>query len=542
MRREKRVRNFIVSSLASSLLVLSIDPAACFSNILPKTFLHPLASSQDGLTGPLFAKQFPEDANGAAGDSDRNAAISSKERRNGESEEHKKRKNVDFPSFAYDVKNKYPKSFNEQLLLHFRGDGDDSDRVYATRVVKVPQSPKKKRSPLWTRLVAAFGNTFGYSDLEQLMPTASQTRLLRERAYARSEPFATENITVPPSLDDLSARSREPFEGFWISNQARLLSFGISFFTFPYLTRFLDSFVTMEPGQLDEITSKFVPGISILYGTFISLTLSILYNRQRDIQDNVAMECSLLVIITRVMLSMFKNRQDMAIEAGQCAADQVRTLVRSSRGAELMSIMYSDPYARMLDLLEKHEDELYRNGESDRHTTRIVYSRDVLKELNTLRANRLSDEALALPPTHFLILNILTLLILLGYTISILPTVPIQTGVPSNETSFLFAVLTTIYVLFYNFAYDLNNPFRGVYQVRRSCAASHLLEAKWLIANHPLLQGKLDFDEVEEGQDPGSGVIIRTPGLGDFWFEREKFYVDSNRPDHHQCDLDAEGS
>lgn len=261
-----------------------------------------------------------------------------------------------------------------------------------------------------------------------------------------------------------------------------------------------------------------------MYGTFISLTLSILYNRQRDIQDNVAIECALLTTITRSLLSLFRDYKDQAIEAGQCAADQVRTLVRSSRGAELMLLMYSDPYARMLELVDTHEEYLFREkGGTGSSGPRMAYARDTIRDLSKFRANRLSDESLALPPTHFQILNILTLLILLGYTVSILPTVPKGTGEPLDESCFLFALLTSTYVIFYNFASDLNNPFRGVYQLRRSCAASHLLEIKWLITNHPFLRGEVDFEEVFE--EP-AGVQIRSPGLGDFWFERDEIYVD----------------
>jgi hypothetical protein len=115
----------------------------------------------------------------------------------------------------------------------------------------------------------------------------------------------------------------------------------------------------------------------------------------------------------------------------------------------------------------------------------IALCRDTLKDLNKFRATRLSDEALALPPTHFVILNLLTTLILLGYIISILPTVDAN-GAPSLESSLLFGILCTVYVLFYNFTSDLNNPFEGVYQLRRSSIATYLLEAKWLIANHPV--------------------------------------------------------
>jgi len=240
-----------------------------------------------------------------------------------------------------------------------------------------------------------------------------------------------------------------------------------------------------------------------------------------------------------------------------------------------MLLMYSDPYARMLELVGKsvlvswrgvcpsvrlledicnvarrethsmnmsppptdsHEEFLFRrDGGSGSSASRFAYSRDLIKDLFKLRANRLSDESLALPPTHFQILNILTGLILLGYTISILPTVPKGTGEPLDESCFLFGALVSIYVLFYNFASDLNNPFRGVYQLRRSCAASHLLEIKWLIANHPYLRGEVDF---EEGTEEPAGVQIRSPGLGDFWFEREDIYVDAGEPNEEELSLD----
>jgi Protein of unknown function (DUF4239) len=448
-----------------------------------------------------------------------NRTVNGTERRSSQS---RSRRSVDFPSFAYDAKNSVRSGSGPKPSVKVSVCFDDectSSTVLA--------GPKMERSePLSTRILRSiFGPTFeaGLSDTERLLPTAIQTRLLTDRAYARREPFEAENVTAPPSLDDLAARTREPFEGFWISDVARILYFTVSYFAFPVLTKFLDAFVTMPPEQLDSITGKFAPGVSILYGTFISLTLSILYNRQREIQDNVALECALLVDVTRVLLSLFKDDPERAVNAGQCAADQIRTLVRSSRGAELMLLMYSDVYARMLELVDAHEDEMFRNqGVAGRSTTRISYSRDLIKDLYKVRAQRLSDESLALPPTHFLILNTLTVLILLGYTISILPTVALGTGEPSNESSVLFGVLTTTYIIFYYFASDLNNPFRGVYQVRRSCAASHLLEAKWLIANHPLLRGKVDFDEVDESEgSSGSIVELRSPGLGEYYFIRE---------------------
>jgi len=71
---------------------------------------------------------------------------------------------------------------------------------------------------------------------------------------------------------------------------------------------------------------------------------------------------------------------------------------------------------------------------------------------------------------------------------------------------------------------DLNEPFSGVYQVRRSTAATHMLEAKWLLANHPNTRGKIDYERADD--DESDSVLVRTPGIGEFWFEKDDLYVD----------------
>ena len=71
---------------------------------------------------------------------------------------------------------------------------------------------------------------------------------------------------------------------------------------------------------------------------------------------------------------------------------------------------------------------------------------------------------------------------------------------------------------------DLNEPFSGVYQVRRSTAATHMLEAKWLLANHPNTRGKISFERVE--LDDSDSVLVQTPGIGEFWFEKDDLFVD----------------
>ena len=105
-----------------------------------------------------------------------------------------------------------------------------------------------------------------------------------------------------------------------------------------------------------------------------------------------------------------------------------------------------------------------------------------------------------------------------------LPTVDAASGIPSNESAIVFAILTSVYVLFYNFAEDLNNPFSGLYQIRRSSTAAHLLQAKWLLVNNPLIRGRIDFNEPESD---GDDVKIWTPGIGEMIFDRDQLFPDS---------------
>jgi len=425
----------------------------------------------------------------------------------------------DYPSFAYD-------------------DNLDDGRRRATR--KVSFGAKRNRgtnfdkssssTPASTRLFNLdFISTSSPFEFDFLVSGVRdfnrQSRLLNRRSYTAREPFEQKNIYEPPCLQDLKPPPSPYIEKIWISVPFRVLSFALPYYMFPYFIRFLENYVTMKPDQLTGITSTFGPGVSILYGTFISLTLSILYGRQKDIQNDVAMEASLLSLITRNLLNIFRCDRSSSIEVGQSCADQIRILAKGSRGSELLAIIYSDPYARMLEIIEEREYALMdqNSGELGGEGLAIGSCRDILEQLFKIRADRLSDESLALPPTHYFIMTILTGFILLGYALNILPTVDVTTGTPSNESALIFSLLTTVYVIFYNFAQDLNNPFSGLYQIRRSSTAAHLLQAKWLLVNNPFTRNEIDFDEPKSNVED---VLIRTPGIGDMWFARTDIYPD----------------
>lgn len=141
--------------------------------------------------------------------------------------------------------------------------------------------------------------------------------------------------------------------------------------------------------------------------------------------------------------------------------------------------------------------------------------RDTIKDLRKIRASRLSDESLFLPATHYFILKTLTFLLLLGYFFSVLPSVD-ELGYVPFESTLLFGTLCTVYLLFYAFAYDLNDLYNGVFQIRRGSSASHLLEIKKIVADHPWLRFEVSFERVNRE------ILCFYPGLADVWFENEQ--------------------
>jgi hypothetical protein len=131
----------------------------------------------------------------------------------------------------------------------------------------------------------------------------------------------------------------------------------------------------MDNDALVSLVNTFLPGVAIVLGTYFSLTLSILYNRFSQIQQTVTSEASLLALCCRNLLDMLcsndirKDCDKTAVQAAQCIADQVRTLVRDSRGRETMMVIYSDPYTRLLQIVAECRNEgikLDEVGENDK--------------------------------------------------------------------------------------------------------------------------------------------------------------------------------
>lgn len=227
---------------------------------------------------------------------------------------------------------------------------EDIEAGYARRY---PQEEAEEVSPLTSVTQSIINNTFVRSDTSSL-----RSILLNRRSYARPQPFEKENLRTPPAIEDLLPEPTKIRDSFYLSAPSAIIVFVASSAVFPLISEFCVNFITIPPEYLDNIVSKLAPGIAILYGTFMSLTLSILYNRQRFVQDNVSQETSLLSFLLHNMVSLFRRDRNRMVRSGQAAADQVRILLKESRGIEYMTIIYTDPYIKMLELIEEEEERL----------------------------------------------------------------------------------------------------------------------------------------------------------------------------------------
>ena len=281
----------------------------------------------------------------------------------------------------------------------------------------------------------------------------------------------------------------------WNGLPARVVVGTLSYIAFPYVVAILrQATLIVTDDDLATLVNSYLPGISIVLGTYFSLTISILYDRFTKLQEALNLEAGLLALTCNNLLALFDHDQEAAVEGVQCVCDQIRTLVFDSRGKETMQVIYNDPYARILKLVNKHK----RNDGLDAQLLGAI--RTTVDNLFSVRSRRMNYESLALNPTHFEVMTFLAGMLMVGYALATVATAP-PGGVPVELARILFAALISVLTIFYEMAFDLNRPYDGVYQLRRQGTAMYFLQVKHLVANHLLVAGLVDFDEIVDDSD-----------------------------------------
>jgi hypothetical protein len=110
----------------------------------------------------------------------------------------------------------------------------------------------------------------------------------------------------------------------------------------PLLLLLLGIVLPDEATGISVLASSFTPGVSILFGTLLSLTVSIQYSRLQRIQDLAASESADICLLTRIVLGVFSTDSEFCNErrsrAAAALAEQVSTLVQRSRQDELLQM------------------------------------------------------------------------------------------------------------------------------------------------------------------------------------------------------------
>jgi hypothetical protein len=191
------------------------------------------------------------------------------------------------------------------------------------------------------------------------------TRLIEPRSYARPNQFEKDAMHNPPTIDDIASPPSlyGPMATFlaWNRLPARMIVGSVAYIFFPLLLDVLEVNLVSPNSSQEQIgllVNTFLPGVSIVLGTYFSLTLSILYERFSRMQQTIALEASLLALTYHLLVDLFGKDANLLAEGVQCIADQIGTLVRESRGRETMRVMYSDPYARILNLVQRERHNL----------------------------------------------------------------------------------------------------------------------------------------------------------------------------------------
>lgn len=326
------------------------------------------------------------------------------------------------------------------------------------------------------------------------------------------------------TADDLAYEKVSFLYSLWFRGTAAVLAYLI----FPWIVDFVKPF--SDEGNTAAITGALLPGIGILFGSMISITYSILLGQQSVLQEAVTKEASSLARLAHdcdLLLSKYEVDELAALVPAQLVSTQLvgstkqkafqliwnhaDVLVGQSRLNELLMMMNgNDHLASLLSLIDnfkrpptpsvdtRHHNRKSGSTASDHidlppdekesfNTDRILIeiTRKTINDVMDARASRLNKEALSLPAIHFWIMTFLSLYHLTGFCFYTASNMKISNlDHPSFESNLMFATLATVFSLSINFAIDLNRPFEGAYQVRRSAVSCYLIQVYNRVKNY----------------------------------------------------------
>lgn len=301
-----------------------------------------------------------------------------------------------------------------------------------------------------------------------------ETQQCKGRIYANASKLT--KYLEPVTRDELFTSPYQPRQSVGITAPYR---FGVAlagYATYPSMVDIVRNFLPDATlGEASALTSNFIPAVSLLYGAWLSITFAILEERISSLQRTATEESALLGALCRrtAMVIGSDLPQDKVTAVFAPIFEQTTILATKSREEELLKMANDDVYRRYLAAVTSCDLTTHFNGLAD-----------VVDKLSSQRAVRLAQETNSLPAEHFAILAVFSVQLLLSfvYVAAASPNDP-ETGGDNAVLRVAFTVFVAFFLLVFNFALDLNDPFRGNYQIRRSAINANLIATRRLTAD-----------------------------------------------------------
>lgn len=318
--------------------------------------------------------------------------------------------------------------------------------------------------------------------------TRDLTGYRRNRMYANITKLS--KMSGPVLCDELFSPGNEPQKfSQYLSAPYRFTVLLSAFALFPTLiTTMREMLPEVTKGDVTTVTSSFAPAISLLYGSWLGLTFSILEDRISQLQQTATQESAVLMALSERTSSVLERAKLLGCKpSANCVFmpifEATTTLAVRSREEELIVIANNDVYNRFRKAMVAVSSDLdFRSRENPTLGSlqnEIDCCYGLVDQLMQMRADRLSKETKSLPAAHFVILSIFSVLLLGAFMYGIAQG-PVSAEDPVLRVA--FALFASVYLLVFTFAIDLNDPFNGNYQIRRSAINANLLSTRRLIA------------------------------------------------------------
>ena len=271
-------------------------------------------------------------------------------------------------------------------------------------------------------------------------------------------------------------------DNIWITVPFRVTVLLTAYTAFPQLIESIRGILPDNTeGDVTAVTSGYAPAISLLYSAWLGLTFNILEQRIVELQRTAIKESAMICSLcerSALLAGEESTPSETSMKMFEVLFEQTTTLAVRSRQEELLQIVNDDIYWIYRSCLKQLllETSLASRDSLD---SDIRACNDMVDELVLIRAERLSKETKYLPSAHFIILAIFSLQLLACF-VYVIAQSPMALDDPILRVAFSF--FAAVYLLVFNFAIDLNDPFRGNYQIRRSAINANLISSRKRIA------------------------------------------------------------